>query len=284
MFTMESKEIGASKSEISMGGVNGDILQKLIDYCYGGEIEIDASKVEAMTKAADRLQFTEVKGKCIEFLSTTFSETNCLRIQQLADLLSIARLKCLAHDFILKHFIEVSKCDQFQEMSFDQLSVLLEDFSEMNIPADWNIYDALMRWVKHDAAAREHLVETILSTDIREHCTEFFSTILNASNCLGIRQIADRYNMVRLRSIAHTFVLQHFMEVFKCEEFYQLSIDQLQMLLTDDHIHVETERDVFEALMGWVKFDVGGRRRLVTPLLKCVRLQHVKESVSVILF
>lgn len=117
-------------------------------------------------------------------------------------------------------------------------------------------------------------------TAIQENCTKFYSTILCVSNCLGIREIADLYNMARLREEAHALVLEHFTEVSKCDEFYQLNEKQLSVLLADDEINVTLEEDVLCALMRWITFNIENRRNWLPMLLEFVRFKHVKESVS----
>lgn len=117
-------------------------------------------------------------------------------------------------------------------------------------------------------------------TAIQENCAEFYSTILCVSNCLGIHEIADLHNMVRLREEAHALVLEHFMEVSKCDEFYQLNEKHLTVLLADDEINVTLEEDVLCALMRWITYDIENRRCLAPTLLEFIRFKHIKESVS----
>lgn len=174
MFTHAVEPKLGIQSEIAIRGVDGDVLQQLIEYCYSGEITIDARNVREMTRAAMMLQFT----------------------------------------------------------------------------------------------------------DVQEHCAAFYSTILNASNCLSIREVADLYNISGLKGEAHYIVVKHFMEVFKGEEFVQLSVDDLAALLGDDEINVTKEEDVFEALMRWVQHDVERRKPSLGFLLDVVRFQHIGESVS----
>lgn len=117
-------------------------------------------------------------------------------------------------------------------------------------------------------------------TAVEADCCEFYTPMLTAPNCLGIRRLADQHNMLQLKENAHTFVLDHFVEVSQWDEFHHLSADQLTALLKDDKINVATEEDVFNALMVWIKFDVDVRKKSLKTLLECVRFQHVKDSVS----
>lgn len=117
-------------------------------------------------------------------------------------------------------------------------------------------------------------------TKVKEHCAAFYSTILCASNCLGIREVAELHNMVQLKTDAHALALDQFMEVSKSNEFRQLSADQLSTLLKEDEINVSAEEDVFNALIQWIKYDVEERKKSLGTLLDCIRFKHIKESVS----
>lgn len=117
-------------------------------------------------------------------------------------------------------------------------------------------------------------------TEVGDNCTEFYIEKLNASNCLGVWEMAELYNIKRLKEAAHDFVLDYFGEVSACHEFLLLDIDQLSVLLQDDDLIVPREEDVFIALMDWVKHDLDDRKPLLENLLKCVRFIHVKDSVS----
>lgn len=117
-------------------------------------------------------------------------------------------------------------------------------------------------------------------SDVEEECVELFSSILSASNCFGIRAIADQHNMRWLKGLARDLIQEQFMKVSMCDEYHQLSVDMLSEVLKDDLIDVKTEENVFEALMRWVQYDADNRKHLVASLLECVRFQHVKVSVS----
>lgn len=86
--------------------------------------------------------------------------------------------------------------------------------------------------------------------------------------------------MLRLKEEAHNFVVDHFDEVSKCDEFLLLDADRLSLLLKDDELYVPAEEHVLNALMRWVENDVVVRKPSVETLLECVRFKHLRETVS----
>lgn len=67
---------------------------------------------------------------------------------------------------------------------------------------------------------------------VRDACCKFLLSQLDPSNCLGIRGFADTHSCSDLLKSAHKYVLQHFVEVSKTEEFMLLPLKQVGGVLT----------------------------------------------------
>lgn len=65
---------------------------------------------------------------------------------------------------------------------------------------------------------------------VRDACCKFLLSQLDPSNCLGIRGFADTHSCSDLLKSAHKYVLQHFVEVSKTEEFMLLPLKQVGVL------------------------------------------------------
>ncbi|KAI6073673.1 Kelch-like 17 [Aix galericulata] len=107
---------------------------------------------------------------------------------------------------------------------------------------------------------------------VRDACCKFLLSQLDPSNCLGIRGFADTHSCSDLLKSAHKYVLQHFVEVAKTEEFMLLPLKQVLDLISSDSLNVPSEEEVYRAVLSWVKHDVDSRRQHVPRLMKCVRL------------
>ncbi|XP_057605375.1 kelch-like protein 17 isoform X2 [Hippopotamus amphibius kiboko] len=107
---------------------------------------------------------------------------------------------------------------------------------------------------------------------VRDACCKFLLSQLDPSNCLGIRGFADTHSCSDLLKAAHRYVLQHFVDVAKTEEFMLLPLKQVLELVSSDSLNVPSEEDVYRAVLSWVKHDVDARRQHVPRLMKCVRL------------
>jgi hypothetical protein len=106
---------------------------------------------------------------------------------------------------------------------------------------NWEVFQCLINYMYtgHVAIDNENVTEMLrlanhfLVTKLKLHCEEFLSSSLHVSNCLSIRELADKYNMTGLSERVAAFVHNHVHEVTSQDEFLRLSLSQLQDLLTD---------------------------------------------------
>lgn len=135
---------------------------------------------------------------------------------------------------------------------------------------------------------REDNVEILLATacllqltPVVNACCNFLAKQLHPSNCLGFALFAEQQSCHTLFQLSTSYTSQHFMQVCKNQEFYQLSEDQLATLLKSDDLNVPTEQDVFHALMAWVQFDFEAREKYIPELLGLIRLPLLPPAVSI---
>lgn len=106
---------------------------------------------------------------------------------------------------------------------------------------------------------------------VRDACANFLLRRLHPQNALGIRQFADTMSYPTLVQRADKYIEQCFPEVSQHEEFMNLSIDDIKNILSRNELRVETEEQVFEACMRWVKSNES-RHQHLPELLALVRL------------
>ncbi len=108
--------------------------------------------------------------------------------------------------------------------------------------------------------------------EVKEACSEFLRRQLDTDNCLGIKVFAEVHGCNELRSAATVFSSHHFSQVRKKEEFLRLSLDEVKSFLSNDHLNVENEFEVYEAVMQWLENDHEKRPQHVFEVLRHVRL------------
>ncbi|XP_046669511.1 kelch-like protein 5 [Homalodisca vitripennis] len=132
---------------------------------------------------------------------------------------------------------------------------------------------------------REETVETLLGTacllqlsEVVEACCAFLKKQLHPSNCIGICLFADTQGCFSLKSAAHNYTTEHFMEVIRNQEFLLLPADEVAKLLSSDDLNVPSEEMIFHALMSWIGHDVTTRKKGISKLLSLVKLPLLSPS------
>ncbi|XP_026872563.2 kelch-like protein 4 isoform X3 [Electrophorus electricus] len=126
---------------------------------------------------------------------------------------------------------------------------------------------------------KEETIESLLATacllqlsQVIEVCCNFLMKQLHPSNCLGICSFADAQGCTDLLNVAHSYTMEHFLEVIQNQEFLLLPTMEIVKLLASDDINIPDEETIFQALMMWVRYDVQHRQRDLGELLVYIRL------------
>lgn len=112
----------------------------------------------------------------------------------------------------------------------------------------------------------------------RQACVDFLMRQLDPANCLGIRSYADLHACEDLVHVCDRFFSDNFVAVVASDEYLSLPGAVLEKLLESDELNVNSEREVYEAVLAWVKHDVDSRQTLLSRLLARVRLAQLPPS------
>ncbi|CAD7085877.1 unnamed protein product [Hermetia illucens] len=108
--------------------------------------------------------------------------------------------------------------------------------------------------------------------EVVDGCCEFLCRELHATNALGILRFAEAHNCKELAESAFNFINSHFPLVALEDEFLDTPQTLLSRLLRSEYLRVDSESQVFQAALRWIKHDVKQRRCFVFEILQHVRL------------
>uniref|UniRef100_A0A8C5PAQ2 Kelch-like protein 25 n=1 Tax=Leptobrachium leishanense TaxID=445787 RepID=A0A8C5PAQ2_9ANUR len=114
--------------------------------------------------------------------------------------------------------------------------------------------------------------------DIRDAAAEFLEKNLHPANCLNMMLISDAHCCERLLELSWRMCLANFVELSKTEDFFRLPKIKVLELVLSEELEVEDESLVYEAVMGWIKYDLCLRLDDLSDLLRCVRLALLSEQ------
>ncbi|KAM4695700.1 kelch-like protein 4 [Rhinophrynus dorsalis] len=200
---------------------------------------------------------------------------NYLQQKQLCDVLLIAgNHKIPAHRLVLS-----AVSDYFAAMFTNDVREAKEEEIKME-GVDPDALKALVHYAYTGILElKEDTIESLLSaacllqlSQVIDVCCNFLMKQLHPSNCLGIRSFGDAQGCMELLRVAHSYTMEHFIEVIRNQEFLLLPANEIAKLLSSDDINVPDEETIFQALMQWVKHDIQSRQRDLGMLLSYIRL------------
>ncbi|CAD7092235.1 unnamed protein product [Hermetia illucens] len=114
--------------------------------------------------------------------------------------------------------------------------------------------------------------------NVIEACCAFLERQLDPTNAIGIANFAEQHGCITLQQKANQFIERHFTQICQEEEFLQLSSFQLISLIRKDELNVQGEREVYNAVLKWVKYDEENRYPQMEHILYAVRCQFLTPS------
>lgn len=159
MFHSDFKE---SKSNVHLKCVDGNILRKIIDYYYTGNIEINRENIPTLFKMAHYLQFAILLDVCCDFWLKDLNSDNFWTIVKMAEYYSVPKMIKATHSFAIKNFSYIAINEQDLGMlSKNQMFSYMED-DNLYVKREEEVYDAFLRWITYDSENRMKFVPELL--------------------------------------------------------------------------------------------------------------------------
>lgn len=159
MFLCEMME--SRRSSVRIQDIDESALIDLIKFAYTSKIVLTVENVQSLLYASSIVQMDHVSNACCTFMKTHLHPSNCIGIRTFAEQHGHDTLVACADDFIHNNFMDVVTCDEFVMMTVEHLYTLLAS-TDLNVTNEVVVYEAVIRWVKHDPESRRtHLAHLI---------------------------------------------------------------------------------------------------------------------------
>ncbi|XP_047192300.1 kelch-like protein 22 isoform X2 [Scophthalmus maximus] len=133
------------QKEIPIPGVSYMAMEKILDYIYTSEIELDLECVKEVLRAATLVQLESVIGFCCEFLFVWLDEGNILEVHALADLYGLQQLHARVHSYILRNIQTLSLTDVYRQLPQDEVFRALSS-DELQVNSENEVYEAALHY------------------------------------------------------------------------------------------------------------------------------------------
>uniref|UniRef100_A0A1B0BF87 BTB domain-containing protein n=1 Tax=Glossina palpalis gambiensis TaxID=67801 RepID=A0A1B0BF87_9MUSC len=109
-------------------------------------------------------------------------------------------------------------------------------------------------------------------------CFEFLKNHLLPLNCLGISKLVDSCGCKELYNRCQKYILKKFIWKFGTQEHLLLFFEEIRYLVSSEIIIVDSEINVFTAILNWIKYYPGKRLIHLAVLFKYVRLPLISTK------
>ncbi|XP_021937135.1 kelch-like protein 10 [Zootermopsis nevadensis] len=145
----------SEETDIVLRGVSSDMMTRILDYVYFGEVDIRSDNAGQLLVTADNLCIPELRKLCCDFLMDAIDMDNCIDILRVARLLSFADLKIHARRFVLRQFVELSQqSEHLLELPVEELQAIIEA-EELNVKEEKVVWECILRWINRDPDNRK---------------------------------------------------------------------------------------------------------------------------------
>ncbi|KAM6157874.1 kelch-like protein 35 [Rhynchocyon petersi] len=202
-------------------------LAVVLDYVYGAGVRLRAEdEAAAVLALAERLGVAGLREACARFLERRLRAANSLAMRRVATAFSLVPLAERCGRVLRQAFVEVAHHADFLELTPDEVAALLAD-PALGVTHEEAVFEAAMRWVRHDAPARrgqlrrllEHVrlpllapayfLEKVEADELLQTCSECRPLLLEARACfiLGRESGALRARPRRFMDLAEVIVV-----------------------------------------------------------------------------
>ena len=152
MFSGDLRE--SKEARISFNEILPQTLKEVIDYSYTGHIEITVDNAQDLLAAATLFQYPDIVNACCKFLSGHISPSNCLGIEDFAQLHSCPELEAMANHVALENFSIVVDTDEFLAIPLERLLTYLTS-DLIDVRSEETVYGAVIQWIEHSVRSRQ---------------------------------------------------------------------------------------------------------------------------------
>lgn len=115
-----------STLEIDFSDIKPDVLGGILECMYTGKVHLTDCNTESVLSAASKLGFFIVKDVCEEFLVSTVTLKNCLRMLNIGFKFNLNSLCDASLEISAKSFKLISRRSRYKEIPVDQMIQLLK--------------------------------------------------------------------------------------------------------------------------------------------------------------
>ncbi|XP_063313384.1 kelch-like ECH-associated protein 1A [Pelobates fuscus] len=160
MFTNNFRECNAR--EVTIKDICPFVMQRLIEFAYTSRITVGEKCVLHVLLAAMRYHMEDVAKACSDFLVKNLDASNVIGISNFAEQIGCTELYNKGREYISMHFCEVTKEEEFYNLTHCQLLDLVNQ-ENLKVLCETEVYNACLRWMQWDLCNRAQYFHVLLN-------------------------------------------------------------------------------------------------------------------------
>ena len=132
--------------------------------------------------------------------------------------------------------------------------------------------------------------DTLEFQGVKNACFRFFRSQMNKTNCIRTWLFAESHNCTELLDASLKYIEVNFLNIVRGREFMSVETDTVCRILSLENIAITCEEQVYEAVIGWLNYDIEGRREDAYRVLQTIRfpsmnreyLMHITDNEPII--
>lgn len=175
LFTSDMRE--KSSSLIKIGGITSNTFQVVLDFLYSGHISLDESVITEVYAAAKLFQLDLLQKVCFDYFVNQLCTSNCIGIWKYARTYNDTFLEKSAWEYMVAHFIELVRCEEFLTLELPNVYKLLSS-DDLEVSGEMDTYSAVVAWLNHNFTSRKQSIMSLVT------CVRFPLLPLSSLNSL----------------------------------------------------------------------------------------------------
>ena len=151
-----------TEGKVTIEARTSSVMEDLLSYLYTGAVEVtNESRARDFLFASDYLMVPRLNKMAGDFLLRDLSVSTCISVYQLAVATRNEVLRAEALSLINKHFLRVTKSEDFMSLSVDEVIECVSS-DDVEIRAEEEIFDVVIRWVEDSPDRRKEYLRRLL--------------------------------------------------------------------------------------------------------------------------
>ncbi|XP_050524049.1 kelch-like protein 12 [Daktulosphaira vitifoliae] len=111
-------------------------------------------------------------------------------------------------------------------------------------------------------------------------CYRYIEENISPTNCINFMKTTEMISNTKLYDYCFLYTIKNISEVMEQDvvSLYELSSEDIIKFISNNHLEVKSEMQVFNLVINWIKYDEDNRQQILPELMNYIRLPQVPKE------